>query len=143
MGNLLARPLVPIASEDDAVDTYERLRGLLNGETAPVVVYVVEKAGGGIDKASVEQREDAAEKAFDAMRDRAGADGIDLRTKTYYGTDVAETIDDAAAREDATAIVFAPRESNKLFDLLTGNVRDKLVSTSSVPVVVLPSPDDE
>jgi len=66
-----------------------------------------------------------------------------VETEIRYGTDVAETILDAAADHGASAVVFRPRGGSWLLDLLTGDVRDALVKRSDRPVVVLPDADTE
>jgi len=142
--SLLDRPLVPVASPDDAVATYEELRPyLLETEVVPLVVHVVEKAGGAPDKAGVEQREEHAEKAFEAIRERARTDGVEIDTKLLYGTDVAAAIRDAAAEADASAIVFRSRGGSRWLDLVSGGVRSSLVTDSDLPVIVLPDQEAE
>jgi nucleotide-binding universal stress UspA family protein len=135
---------VPIASEDDAVDTCRAaFPRIAAAGGRPIVVHVIEKAGGAPDKAGVEQRKSAAEAAFDTVRDCAADHDLDVETEIRYGTDVAETILDAADETDASAIVFHPRDGSWLLDLLTGNVRDRLIEESDRPVVVLPDVDGE
>jgi nucleotide-binding universal stress UspA family protein len=108
------------------------------GRVAAIVV--VEKAGGGIDKASVEQRELAAEDALAVVEARAEAAGVPVETDVVYGTDVADAIIDAAGDADATAIAFTPREGGGLLvDLLSGDVARHLVERSDRPVVVFPA----
>lgn len=144
MTDLLDRPLVPVASPEDAAATYEELRPyLLETEIVPLVVHVIEKAGGAPDKAGVEQREEHAEEAFEAIRERARTDGVDVDTKLLYGTDVAATINDAAEEADASAIVFRSRGGNRWLDLVSGRVRSNLVADSDLPVVVLPEGEAE
>jgi nucleotide-binding universal stress UspA family protein len=135
-----ARPLVPVAHEDDAVATARAaLPYLVAAGGRPTVVNVIEKAGGAPDKASVEGRELAAEEAFAAFRERAAATGVDVDTEIRYGTDVVATLLDAADERDCSAVVFVPRGGrNVLFEFLTGDVRDRLVTESDRPVVVLP-----
>jgi nucleotide-binding universal stress UspA family protein len=140
-----ARTVVPVAGPEDAATTATAaLPRIAAAGGRALVVYVVEKAGGAPDKASVEQREAVAEEAFDAVRDRASAADLDVEIETAirYGTDVAETIQTAAAEADATAIVFVPRAGSAWADLLTGGVRRDLVTDSDVPVIVLPDPDE-
>jgi nucleotide-binding universal stress UspA family protein len=141
---LLSRPLVPVASEDDAVETcrvaFPRIAAVSG---RPVVVHVIEKAGGAPDKASVEQRENAAESAFAAVRDRASEFDLDVETEIRYGTDVVETIIEAADDFDASAVVFHPRGGSWLLDLLTGDVRDALIAGSDRPVIALPDEGTE
>lgn len=141
--SLFARPLLPVANPDDAAATvaaaFPRVAAV-GGR--PVLVTVVEKAGGAPDKAPLEQMEALAEESFEIARDRAEEMGIDLDTELLYGTDVAETIFGAARDVDATAIVFTPRDGNRLWDLLASGVRHDLVTESDRPVVVLPTPEE-
>ncbi len=142
--NLLDRPIVPVVNPDDAINTYEGLRPyLLQSEFVPILVHVIEKAGGAPDKAGVEQRKEHAEETFEAFRKRAKVDGITVETEILYGTDVAATIHEAATDNDASAIVFTSRGDSRWLDLLSGNVRSKLISDHDRPVIVLPSKDDQ
>ena len=142
--SLFVRPLVPVASVDDAAATAEAVlpRVAAVGGRARFV-HVVEKAGGAPDKASVEQREAVAAEAFAAVRERADELGVDVEADVLYATDVADGIIDDARDVDATAIVFVPRGGNWLVELLTGGVRDDLVTRSDRPVVALPDPRTE
>ncbi|MFC6824490.1 universal stress protein [Halopelagius fulvigenes] len=138
---LFLRPVVPVANVDDAEHTAAAVlpRVAAAGGRARVV-HVVEKAGGAPDKASVEQREELAADAFDAVRERAAEAGVEVETELRYGTDVAASIIDAARDIDATAIAFTPRSGKAWWDLFSGGVRDSLVTESDRPVVVLPDP---
>lgn len=142
VSRLLDRPIVPVAGPEDAAATYEELRPyLLESEAVPLVVHVIEKAGGALDKASVEQREAYAEETFETFRGLARTDDIDVETHLLYGTDVAATIHEAAEDHDASAIVFRSRGESRFLDLLSGRVRSKLVDGSDRPVVMFPPGD--
>ncbi|GAB3423120.1 hypothetical protein GCM10027435_28650 [Haloparvum alkalitolerans] len=138
MTDILSRPLVPVASVEDAESTYEALREYVDADAEIHVVNVIEKAGGAPDKAGVEQRELAAEEAFSLFRDRAAADGLTVETDLLYGTDVAAAIREAAAERSATSIAFRSRGGGRIVDFLSGSVRTKLVTEVDRPVVVLP-----
>lgn len=141
---LLDRPLVAIAGPEDAETTYRALRSQIDHETSqPLAVNVIQKAGGGIDKASVQQRQEYAQNAFDKMKSLAENDGIELTTDIYYGTDVADTLIRAAHETDASAIAFTSRGGSAWLDILSGGVRSSLIAKSDLPVVVLPDPTDE
>jgi len=131
------RSIVPLANEEDATETAAALAPYLDADSTVVAVHVVEKAGGALDKASVEQRKLAAEAVFDAFVECLGDAGT-VETQIRYGTDVAQTIVDAAHDSDATSIVFTPRESGRWAKLLSGDVSRKLLDTSDIPVLVLP-----
>ena len=137
MSDLLSRVLLPIASAEDAEATGRALGA--HDPAHVVAVHVVEKAGGAVDKASVEQREEAAEAAFEVLRAEFGED---LDTEIHYGTDVAETIFAAAADHDASAIVFTPRGGSRWIQLLTGDVALDLITDTDRPVIVLPDVED-
>ncbi|MEF8885165.1 MAG: universal stress protein [Haloarculaceae archaeon] len=135
MTELFERVLLPVADPDDAAASAEALAGHEFG--AVLAVHVVEKAGGAPDKASVEQREERAETMFDAVRERLDdPDRVD--TEIVYGTDVAETIFEAADDYGATAIVITPRGGSRWIRLLTGDVALSLVTGTDRPVIVLP-----
>lgn len=130
--------VVPAADPDDGERTARALAPRMEPGSRAVVVYVVEKAGGAPDKTSVEQSEEYAADVFDAARGPLeGSDGA-IETEILYGTDIVETIFDAAEERNADGVVFVPRESNRLAELVTGDVAQKLVKEGSVPVVSLP-----
>lgn len=136
--------LVPIASEEDA-DASARavIPYLESAGGAATLVYVVEKAGGAPDKASVEQREQYAEKLFDVARETAAGSDIAFESTVAYGTDVAETIIDQANDLGASAIVFTPRGGSRWIKLLTGDVALSLMSESDLPVIAIPDVETE
>lgn len=138
-GTLFDDPLLPIASEEDARSTCRvALPRIADVDGRVTVVHVVEKAGGAMDKAGVEQRELAAEEMFDAVREMADDLGVPVDAKVVYGTDVPEAIFEAAADVDASAIVFTPRGGSRWLRLLTGDTALSLVTETDRPVVVLP-----
>ncbi|MFD1562486.1 universal stress protein [Haloarchaeobius amylolyticus] len=134
--------LVPVADPDDGEETATALAPYLAPSSTVLVVNVIEKAGGAPDKASVEQREEYAQEIFERARgpleDRAGT----VETAILFGTDVVETIFEAAVERDVDAVAFEPREQSRFVELLTGNVARRLVKEASVPVVALPRVDD-
>ncbi|RQG90464.1 universal stress protein [Natrarchaeobius chitinivorans] len=135
--------IVPVADPDDGARTTGSLVPYLTSTSTVVVVNVIEKAGGGIDKAPMGQREEYAEEIFERARESLEGSPATVETDTLYGTDVVETIFDAAREEDADAVVFNPREGNRLMELLTGNVARRMIKEASVPVVALPRTTSE
>ena len=131
--------LVPMASEDDAESTCESLRTQLEQPATVVGVNVVKKAGGAPDIASVEQREEHADRIFWVAGQKLAADDIEFEGKVAYGTDVAETIVAVADEVDADLIAFSPREASRLARLLTGDVALDLITGTDRPVLVLPT----
>lgn len=141
---LLSRIVVPVAGPDDARATCEAaLPHLKEAGGTLTAVYVVEKAGGAIDKASVEQREEFAQEAFDVVTEACEREGVDCETEIRYDTDVVDAIFRAARERDATSIVFSPRRGSRWTDLLSGNLSAKLVKRADRPVVVFPADEDD
>lgn len=140
MTDIFERIVVPVASVEDARATGRAVQRHAPG--AVVAVHVIEKAGGAPDKASVEQREDVAREVFDELR-AVGHEEGEFEEDLRYGTDVGETIIEAAADHDAAAIVFTPRGGSRWIRLFTGDVADTLVERSDRPVIVLPDVDAE
>lgn len=136
---LFERVLLPVASEKDAATTCRRLFERTDEVETIVAVHVIEKAGGGIDKAPVEQREENAEAIFAVVDEHCRGIDADVEHRILYGTDVTETILDGADEEDASVIVFVPRESSRWMNLLTGDTAYSLVTGTDRPVLVLPS----
>lgn len=139
------RILVPIANEDDAEETCDALTRYVSGRsesTPPVVVavHVVEKAGGYIDKAPLEARQQQAKRVFDIVTDRLERAGFEVETELVYSTNVVDAIYETADTSNASAVVFLPREGGTLVRILSGNLTAKLVSAAEVPVLVLPVP---
>lgn len=130
--------IVPVADPDDGERTAAALEPHLEPNSTVIAVNVIEKAGGGIDKAPMEQREDHADDMFRRVRATLDDAPSALETETIYGTDIVERIFEAAREERADAVVFTAREGNRLAELLTGDVARRLVKEGSVPVVALP-----
>jgi nucleotide-binding universal stress UspA family protein len=140
MTDIFDRVLLPVASQEDGRTTARAFDSYGADADRVVAVHVIEKAGGAPDKASVEQREQEAEKIFAVVREELG-DGIE--TEIAYGTDVAETIFDVADEMEATAIAFTPRGGSRWVQLLTGDVALDLITDTDRPVVVLPEDETE
>ncbi|MFB6071113.1 MAG: universal stress protein [Halanaeroarchaeum sp.] len=142
--SLLSDVLIPVAGPDDAEATCEAaLSHVAAAGGSVTAVYVVEKAGGGIDKASVEQREQTAADAFAVVTEACEAAGVDCETEIRYGSDVAAAIVEAARDHRASAIAFTPRNGSRWLDLLTGDVSRDLVKGTDRPVVVFPEKSSE
>jgi nucleotide-binding universal stress UspA family protein len=139
--DLFETVFVPVAEPADARQTADAVEPYVGAETELLVAHVVPKGGGVPDKASVEQREQYAEEAYQAFRDRL-APGVGMTPVTLYGRDVGETIVDGALEADATVIAYTPREVSRWAELLTETVSDDVLENGEVPVLVLPETGD-
>jgi nucleotide-binding universal stress UspA family protein len=138
--DILDRVLLPIASEDDATTTCRSaLPRIAESDGSVIAVHVVEKGGGAPDPTSPTQQEERSEEIFALVAEECEAAGVPLETEVLYGTDVAETVFEAAREEDASAIGFIPRESNRLVDLLAGSPANSIIQETDRPVVIFPS----
>ncbi|QLG62227.1 universal stress protein [Halorarum salinum] len=133
--------LVPIASEEDAEATCAALEPFLDDVGRVTAVHVIEKAGGAMDKAPLEKRqEDAA--TFLGVVDAALGDSVPVETRVAYGTDVVETLFREAAEIGATAIAFRPRGGSRLLRIISGDTASRLVTEPEIPVITLPQQED-
>ncbi|APX96060.1 universal stress protein [Natronorubrum daqingense] len=133
--------IVPAADPDDGERTATSLAPHLTASSKVIVVNVVEKSGGGIDKAPVAQREEHAEDIFRRTRSPLEQTDATVETAVLYGTDIVERVFTEAGDRNADAVVFVPRAGNRLAELLTGDVARRMVKEASVPVVALPQTD--
>lgn len=134
--SLLDHALVPVANEDDARSTARALEPYAPERVT--VVNVVEKGGGVPDKTPVEQSEGIAADAFAAFHETFP----DAATEVRYGTDVVDTVFEAAHELDATAVVFLPRGGSRFVQLLSGDRTLDFVVEGDLPVVALPGGPD-
>ncbi len=133
---LLERVVVPVADEQDSRATAAAVSRQLDGVESVVAVHVVEKGGGAVDKAPVEQRRaDAA--AFLSVVESRLDDRVTVETRVAFGTDVAETVVETALDAEATAIAFRPRGGSRLVRFLSGDTAARLVTDPELPVVSL------
>ncbi|WP_253737093.1 universal stress protein [Halohasta salina] len=130
--DLLKRPVVPIAGEDDAAATYPAL--VAHGDPAvcrPLVIHVL-----GEDAPEAETNR--AHEAIERFESLAAADGMTVDSELSHGDSIVDTILEAAEAADASAVVFCSRGGSAWFDLLAGGVRTSLLAKSDTPVVMLP-----
>jgi nucleotide-binding universal stress UspA family protein len=135
--SIMDRIVVPVATPEDAQETCRALEPHLDEVEVVVAVHVIEKAGGAMDKAPLEKREEDAEEILGIVENRLG-DEVTVSTRIVYDTDVVDGIFGAAEDADATSVVFVSREGGRLIRLLSGDTATRIVSEAPIPVVALP-----
>lgn len=137
---MLDHVLLPVATESDARTTAAALRPYLDEVERVTAIHVVEKGGGAPDKAPLEKRQsDASE--YLAVLESELASEVAFDARIDYGTDVVDTLYEAAEDAGATALAFRPRGGSRIVRLLAGDTASRLVTDPLVPVVSLPNPD--
>lgn len=133
---ILTHLLVPIANEDDARATCRELESSLDPSVETItVVHVIEKAGGYMDKAPLEARQEQAETVFSIVEDYFD-DGPNIRRELRYSTNVIDEIVATADELDVTAIGFTPQSGGRVREFLSGSLSYRLITESHQPVVV-------
>jgi len=129
--------LLPIADEEDAYNTCEAVVPYLAGKDCRVfVIHVVRQKRKRADTAAVEAR---AETVFDHATACFEAVGIPTTGEIWYGTDVSETILDAAAEHAADSIVMTPRKKSVWRRLISENVIGQLARRAHQPLIIIPT----
>lgn len=131
--DLLDHVLLPVANARDARSTARTLEPY--GPARVTALHVVEKGEGAADKTPVEQSEDLAAQAFDAVRETFP----DADTRTAYDRDVVDAVVESAAETGASAIAFRSRGGGRLMHFLSGDLALRLVTQADRPVIALPS----
>ena len=134
---MLSHVLLPVATERDAEHTATALAPYDPDQVT--VLHVIEKAGGSPDKTPVEQSEEIADAAVEAVR----AEFPDAELHTAYSRNVVDAIFEVAAEIDASAIAYCSRGSNRLVQFLSGDLSVKLVTHADRPVIALPRDDGD
>lgn len=137
------RWLLPLASLSDAERTVAAVIDVSDRTgDRPVIlpIHVIEKGGGAIDKIPVDVQKEQAEDLFIHAVETLDEAGFTIEPHVVYGTDVVEAIIQAARDEAASAIVFLPREGGTLSKLLAGDLSNRLIVESPIPVITLPQP---
>ena len=135
--DLLAHVLLPVAHEEDALETAMAVEPY--GPERVTALHVVEKGGGVPDKTPVEQSEDLAAESYAAVRTVFP----DADEHTAYARDIVDAIFDAAEEVDASAIAYRSRGGNRLMQFLSGDISLKLATNAPLPVIALPRAGDE
>lgn len=133
---LLTHVLAPIASEEDGRQTARAIEPY--GLERVTMVFVIKKAGGGPDPASPAQATEHAEASFAAFREVLPQ----AEDHIAYGTDVAETIFEAATELGASAIGFTTHGGSLLMQILAGDTARNLITNNEIPVISFPRPAD-
>jgi nucleotide-binding universal stress UspA family protein len=135
---ILDRIVVPVAGEQDAIETSRALQPFVDRISELTVVHVIEKGGGTVDKAPMaKRRADAAEFLSTVESHLDGAVGFEPRIE--FGPNIAETIRGVAIDTNATAIALRPRGGSRLVRWLSGDTARRLLAESAIPVVSLPT----
>ncbi len=131
--------LIPIATDSDAESTCAALEPYLDSVEQITAIHVIEKGGGTMDKAPLGKRKEDGERLLSEVESTL-SESVSVDTSIAYGTDLVETIFDAAVTADADAVAFRARGGSRITRLLSGSTTSKLVTDPVVPVVSLPTP---
>lgn len=139
--------LLPVAPGSAANDAVPHARSLAEryGATVHVVsaVDTLEHALGGPRAGAFAERvESGAERRVETVTDELAAAGIDVVGSVIHGEPL-RVIENAIDDTDADIVVMPTHTRTGLQRVLLGSVTEKIVRTSSVPVVTVPMADAE
>ena len=139
---LFDRPLIPVASEADAVVARDTILPYLASvsETA-ILAHVIRYTEGGVDPSPLDLQEEEAERLFDLATE--GHEGLDVETRKAYGSGAVEAILETARDADVTVVVIAPRKKSLFMRLLAGDTAGPLMNNPHVPVLAVPNPSGD
>jgi nucleotide-binding universal stress UspA family protein len=100
------------------------------------VIHVVRQKRRRADTDAVEAR---AETVFEHARGCFEAVDIPVTGEIWYGTDVSETILDAAVEHAADSIVLTPRKKSVWRRLISENVIGQLARRVDQPLIIVPT----
>jgi len=133
--------LLPIADEEDAHNTCEAVVPYLAGKDCRVfVIHVVKHKKHKVDTDAIEAR---AETVFEYASGCLDAVGIPVTGEVWYGTDVSETILNAAAEHAADSIILTPRKKSVWRRLISENVIGQLARSVDQPLIIVPTTEDD
>lgn len=133
--------LLPIATEEDASNTCEAVAPYLAGKDCRVfVIHVVREPKRDVDVAATETR---AERVFERATSCFKPIDIPVTGEVWYGTDVSQTILDAATEHTADAIILTPRKKSVWRRLLSENVIGQLSRAVEQPLIIVPAAASE
>ena len=135
------RTAIPFDSTDAAATAVERLAGLLeNCEVIFVMVLdqYVENALSDYAETEGLTIAQAALSACEALVATATGDGINASHVIVTEKDVIDGLLHTATERNCTAIVLPTHHMSGVTRWLTGNMRDKIVHATNLPVLVLP-----
>lgn len=134
--------LLPLATKRDAKESCAALAPYLTApEGSIVALHIIEKRSGFIDKAPLAAQEERAEEIFEVVKDEFTDEDVIIETDLRYSPNILNEILSAAKNHQVDAIMFRPRNTNRLLKLLSGDKALKLLMNSPYPIFVLPSPD--
>lgn len=129
--------LLPIASEEDATNTCEAVTPYLVGKDCRVfVIHIVREPKRNVDIARTETQ---AQTVFERASACFEAVDIPVTGEVWYGTDVSQTILDAAEEHAADAIILTPRKKSVWRRLLSENVVGQLSRAATQPLIIIPT----
>lgn len=133
---VLRHVAVPVANDEDAVETVTALDPYLDEIHRVTGIHVIETRRGAVNKAPTDKRRADAEEFLSAFESRLRGRAV-VDTRIAFGADVAEMIVGTADEAGATAIAFRSRGSGRFARLLSGNTTARLVTDPVLPVLSL------
>ncbi len=132
--SFFTKVLLPMADPDDARETCELALPLIRSKNAETVALFIVL----IKKPTIAQQEIIAKETLPIIGEEFRKHGVPITTKTDYSKDLVKAMIEEGQKEKADTIIIRPRIASHLTKFFAGNVLEKLVEKSQIPLVILP-----
>ncbi len=135
------RLLLPIANKEDAEATYRAVKPYVKATTDIIVLHITKTDETDSDTGPSEVAEKQAANIFDVFVGSFTSERVTIETEHRTGSDPIAEIGTAADELNITAVGVLPRTKNILLRILSRENTTTLISSTDVPVVILPRAD--
>lgn len=132
--SFFSKALLPVADPEDAKETCELAIPIIKSSNVEAVALFIVLT----KKPTIAQQKLIANETLSFMKKEFEKNGIPLTCKTDYGRNVVKAMIEESEKEKVDAIIIRPRIASRLTKFFAGDVLEKLVEKSKVPIVILP-----
>ncbi len=131
--SFFTKVLLPVADQEDARETCELALPIIRSKNAEAVALFIVL----IKKPTIAQQEIIAKETLSIIGEEFRKHGISLTTKTDYSKDIVG-YDRRRSKGEGRQHSYKAQNRKPHYQIFAGNVLEKLVEKSQIPIVILP-----